>query len=256
MSGTSDAYRIDATSVYAATDPWTAYAVTYTSADSTLRIYRDGVLSNSRSVTGLSIAANDLYLGFGAQLAGTGPTPTASRFFTGSLDDVRIYKRALSLAEIESLAGINHPPALTNPGNRSNAEGSAATLQLAATDQDGQTLTYSATGLPGGLTINTATGQISGNVAYTAAGNTPSKDFTVIVSVSDGLASDSETFTWTVTNVRSGLCEDDPTLVGCWPMEENGGAVVIDATANGNEGALQGTSPFSWVTPGRYDPYA
>ena len=42
-----------------------------------------------------------LYLGIGAQLAGTGPT--ASRWFNGSLDDIRLYKRALSAAEIKTL---------------------------------------------------------------------------------------------------------------------------------------------------------
>ncbi len=41
--------------------------------------------------------------------------------------------------------------------------GTAASLQIHATDSaSGQTLTYSATGLPAGLSINSSTGLISG----------------------------------------------------------------------------------------------
>ena len=95
-SAAPDSYRVDTKDpTYSATDPWTFYVVTYTGADNTLRIYRNGSLSNSRiPASALTIASNDLFLGFGAQLAGTGPT--ASRWFKGSLDDIRIYKRALA----------------------------------------------------------------------------------------------------------------------------------------------------------------
>ena len=45
-----------------------------------------------------------------------------------------------------------------------------------ATRPDGDTLTYSATGLPGGISINPATGLISGTINYDSAGthSTPS----------------------------------------------------------------------------------
>jgi hypothetical protein len=68
-------------------------------------------------------------------------------------------------------------------------------------DADGDTLTYSATGLPNGLSINPSTGQISGTIAYDAAGS-----HNVTVTVTDNTAggpsgdSASVTFTWTVTD--------------------------------------------------------
>jgi hypothetical protein len=52
---------------------------------------------------------------------------------------------------------------MTNPGQLKTPPDSAVTLQIQATDKTpGQTLTYTATGLPAGLSINMATGLISG----------------------------------------------------------------------------------------------
>ena len=46
-------------------------------------------------------------------------------------------------------------------------------LDADATDPDGDTLTYAATGLPAGLSINTATGVISGTLSLSAAAGSP-----------------------------------------------------------------------------------
>ncbi len=82
---------------------------------------------------------------------------------------------------------------MTNPGNQTTAKGSAVSLQIHATDSaTGQTLTYSATGLPTGLSINSSTGLISGTAS--TAGT-----FTVTVTAKDTTnASGSASFTWTV----------------------------------------------------------
>src|SRR6266700_7307824 len=51
---------------------------------------------------------------------------------------------------------------VTNPGARTGKVGTAASLQISARDSAaGQTLTYSAAGLPAGLSINASTGLIS-----------------------------------------------------------------------------------------------
>jgi hypothetical protein len=52
---------------------------------------------------------------------------------------------------------------VTAPGTQTTKKGTAVSLQIHATDSaSGQKLTYSATGLPAGLSINPATGLISG----------------------------------------------------------------------------------------------
>jgi LmbE family N-acetylglucosaminyl deacetylase len=99
----------------------------------------------------------------------------------------------IGLAEIRAYAeSMTRPPVLTNPGNQIGTVGVAVNLQLAAFDADGDTLTYSASGLPYGLSINSSMGRITGTP--TAAGT-----FNVSVTVNDGRGgSDTETFTWTV----------------------------------------------------------
>jgi hypothetical protein len=52
--------------------------------------------------------------------------------------------------------------AVTNPGTRTTPAGHPASLQITATDSAGRALTYQATGLPRGLSINSSTGLISG----------------------------------------------------------------------------------------------
>ena len=66
------------------------------------------------------------------------------------------------------IAAANVAPVVTNPGSQSGTVGTAITaLQIVATDGNGDALTYSATGLPAGLTIS-ASGLVTGTP--TAAG--------------------------------------------------------------------------------------
>jgi hypothetical protein len=86
---------------------------------------------------------------------------------------------------------------VTNPGSQTSTVGSAASVQIQATDSGGAALTYSASGLPAGLSINSSTGLISGTP--TSSGTS---SVTVTATDSTG-ASGSTTFSWTV-NPSSG----------------------------------------------------
>lgn len=87
---------------------------------------------------------------------------------------------------------------VTNPGSQTATAGSAiSTLTIAATDSGGATLTYSATGLPAGLSISSATGAITGTPTTAAT-------YTTVVTVTDPTtASGTAAFNWTV-NPSSG----------------------------------------------------
>jgi subtilase family serine protease len=88
---------------------------------------------------------------------------------------------------------------VTNPGSQTGTVGTAASLQIHATDSaSGQTLTYSATGLPAGLSISSSTGLISGTPT-TAATNS----VTVTARDTTG-ASGSASFTWTISSSGGG----------------------------------------------------
>jgi hypothetical protein len=90
-------------------------------------------------------------------------------------------------------AGSTGSVTVTDPGTRSGTVGTATSLQVSATDTAGGTLSYGATGLPAGLSINTSTGLISGTPT-TAGSYTP----TVTATDSTG-PSGSTSFTWTIT---------------------------------------------------------
>lgn len=85
---------------------------------------------------------------------------------------------------------------VTSPGNQSGTAGVAiAPLQITAIDSDpGQTLTFTATGLPAGLSISTS-GLITGTPAAQSVNN-------VTITATDGTgASGAAGFTWTISPV-------------------------------------------------------
>jgi putative Ig domain-containing protein len=92
-----------------------------------------------------------------------------------------------------------HPPAVTNPGAQASFEGEAVSLPIVASDEDGDTLTFSVVGLPGGLSINSGTGVISGTITTGAQTGSP---YTVQVTASDGPRSGSATFPWTIKDLN------------------------------------------------------
>src|SRR5262249_50668205 len=88
---------------------------------------------------------------------------------------------------------------VTNPGAETWTVGTAASLQITATDSaSGQTLTYSATGLPAGLSVNASTGLITGTPTTNGPGSA-----TVTAKDTTG-ASGSATFSWTVNAQATG----------------------------------------------------
>lgn len=89
----------------------------------------------------------------------------------------------------------NRAPVMGAIGDQTDDENATVSLSTGATDADGDTLTYTASGLPGGLSINSSTGQITGTISGSAG------SYSVTVTASDGSLSDSESFTWTVNAV-------------------------------------------------------
>ncbi|HEV2342679.1 MAG TPA: Ig domain-containing protein, partial [Actinocrinis sp.] len=88
---------------------------------------------------------------------------------------------------------------VTNPGSQSSTVGTPVSLQISATDSGGAALTYTASGLPAGLSISSS-GLISGTPTTAATYST-----TVTASDSTG-ASGSASFSWTVSTTGGGGC--------------------------------------------------
>ena len=124
----------------------------------------------------------------------SGTTDTAGAFSTTvTVDDGNLgVANALFSWTVTAAGGGNTDPVLTDPGAQTNFVNDSVSLQINATDGDGDTLTYSATGLPALLTIDPASGLISGTA--TVAGT-----FSTTVTVDDGNGGvDSAVFSWQV----------------------------------------------------------
>ncbi len=125
-----------------------------------------------------------------------------------------------------------HTVVLINPGPHSNYDGDNVTLQLHATSSAQSpfnTITYTATSLPPGLTINSLTGKITGQIPPQTTGS-----YTVVVSAADGLSSTSQTFTWTVSPVPvviTGISPDP----GSISSDTNSPNVTVNGTAPSGE---------------------
>ncbi|HEV2343138.1 MAG TPA: discoidin domain-containing protein [Actinocrinis sp.] len=118
---------------------------------------------------------------------------------------------------------------VANPGNQTSTQGTAASVQISASDSaSGQTLTYSASGLPAGLSINSSTGLISGTPSAAGTSN-------VSVTATDTTgASGSTSFTWTVNGTGGGTCNTATNLALSQPTTasstENAGTPAGAAT--------------------------
>jgi YVTN family beta-propeller protein len=121
-------------------------------------------------------------------------------------------------------------PRMTNPGNQSGVLGTAQTLQVVASDPNGDVLAYSAAGLPPGMSLNTSTGRITG--APTAAGS-----YNVVVSASDGVNSTGASFVWNV------IAQTQLTLT----LQPTPGASLAGGSAVFAAGASGLGVQFSWT---------
>jgi hypothetical protein len=97
---------------------------------------------------------------------------------------------------------INPVVNLTVPPDQTNNDGDSVSLQMSATDSLNNPLTYTASGLPAGLSINSSTGLISGTFATGDAANGP---YVVTVTASDGTYSSSLTFNWNASPITTVL---------------------------------------------------
>lgn len=138
-------------------------------------------------------------------------------------------------------AGGGNTVTVTNPGGQTGTAGTAITpLQIQAADSAaGATLTYSAAGLPAGLSIS-ASGVISGTPA--GAGTA-----TVTVTAADSTgASGTALFTWTITGTTGGAsCQVTYTRQSEWA----GGFVASVEITNTGPAAVNGWS-LAFAFPG------
>jgi hypothetical protein len=141
---------------------------------------------------------------------------------------------------------------VANPGNQTTYQNVKVSLKVTGTSSAGHPLTWSASGLPGGLSIGSSTGQVTGQPHNPGT-------YHVLVTASDQTgASGSAAFTWTVKRVVgkaitgfAGKCLDDHNR-----LVTNGNTVDI-YTCNGTGAQLWTFSGGELIVLGKclYDPH-
>ncbi len=131
--------------------------------------------------------------------ANPNPNQTASlnvSSLPGGTDAITaVYSGDLNFASGTSAIYDEYVPAVANPGTQNSAVGDNVSLQVQASGlAPGDSWTFSATGLPRGLSIDTSSGLITGTITGSAA------SFSATVTANDGQGdSASQNFTWNVS---------------------------------------------------------
>jgi hypothetical protein len=144
---------------------------------------------------------------------------------------------------------------LSSIPDQTNFDGDTVSVQASATDTMGDPVTYEATDLPNGVTIDPNSGLISGTIDQAADASSP---YSVTVTATDSTAhaSDTTSFVWTVTtdSPQTGpllvwddlyfeVSQDQSLNISSEDLRNNildsGGVVHIDSFSNPSHGTLQ-----------------
>jgi hypothetical protein len=117
---------------------------------------------------------------------------TLSNVIIGDIDG-----NSIPVTVNDGTISVNRPPVLASIGNKMVNEGELLTFAVSANDPDGDSLTYSASGMPTGAAFNPATKIFTWTPSYHQAGSYSSVHFTV----SDNNTNDTEDIVITVNNV-------------------------------------------------------
>jgi hypothetical protein len=177
---------------------------------------------------------------------GTGTTQVEAYSIVGAghqlpIQGTQMAAYAIHFMGLDGTATTGNTITVTNPGNQTAASGTAiSSLQIHATDSaSGQTLTYTATGLPPGLTVSSS-GLITGTPSAAGTSN-------VTVTATDATgASGSASFTWTISSGSTG----GGTCQVAYVKNEWGGGFTANLTVtNTGTTAINGWT-LAWSFPG------
>ena len=167
--------------------------------------------------------------------------------FSGTLDEVRLYTRVLSAAEIAELAAADTTPPSAPPALSATTDVLRIDLSWSAADDPESGITayeiWRGTGGAKSLLATVPGTQTSYPDARTTPATTYSYEVLAVNGV--GLTGDESPEASATTDAGSG----DPALVGWWQLDETNGTVAADSSDYGLDGTLE-NGP-GWIPGGR-----
>ena len=216
-----------------ALDQWQHWVVLYR--NGTITFYLNGFRAGE-PVAGTLGVANDASLAVGAYDDAFTTVPTSA--FNGGLDEVSIWSRPLSEAEILELAGkdVSGPPVVARqPASQKRIEGTTAVFEVFVTGKRPVEYQW----LRNGVAIPNAT---SNRLVAERLQPSDAGQYTVRVTNSQGsTVSDAATLTVEALDaITSGL-------VAYYSFDDASGTKLTDASGNGLHGVLKDMDASAWV---------
>jgi len=215
-----------------------------------IRIYLDGVLQNVTPLGSATYVDNNRDLYIGAAWGGGSP----QRGFNGLVDEVELFNRALSQAEIQALynassAGKCNVAPLAHDQFVTTGEDTPKSITLGATDSDGNFLDYS-------VVVGPSHGVLSGtapNLTYTPNTNYNGSD-SFTFKANDGFG-DSNTATVSITVNPSNdppvaVCQNVTKTVAACPVAVSAGEVNNNSSDADGDTLTYSLSPAGPFSPG------
>jgi chitodextrinase len=221
---------------------WTHLAATYDG--TTVRLYVNGALAGSSTYAG-SIPASSGPLRLGGN-------SIWSEWFRGELDDVRVYGRALSAAELQTDMST---PVGTAPATDSQAPSAPAGLSVSGQTQTALTLSWNAptdnVGVTGYNLYRGGNAVGSNNAStrtYTFSGLSCGTTYALAVDAVDAAGNRSTQASANGTTTACPAPEQPGGLVAAYSFNGGSGSELADSSGKGNAGTISGPS---WTTAGK-----
>jgi cytoskeletal protein RodZ len=223
-----------------ALNTWTHLAGTYDGAMQ--RLYVNGMQVSSRVQTGgVSVSASPLRIG-GNSVWG--------EVFAGRIDEVRVYNRALSQAEIQG--DMNRPIGGASTTTSSTTVSTSSTSSTSTTSSTSSTAPPSSTTMTTSSTSTTSTTPSTTSTSTSTTATTSSTSTTATTSTSSSTAPPPSTTVTTSSTTTSSAVTSTTLpagLVAAYGFDEPAGMTITDASGNGNGGVMQNATR---TTAGRY----
>ncbi|MCO6435859.1 MAG: LEPR-XLL domain-containing protein [Phycisphaerae bacterium] len=221
---------------------WHHVAFTRNADTGEVAVYVDGELSSTFAGTAGTFQSPLFDIGRTVDYNDAQPETS---YFQGSLDEIRVYDRTLSAAEISQLAGMDVPGAEVDQSPMADAgadqvvsEGDLVTLNGSGTDPESQAITYQWIQTDGpSVTLSDAS---ASNPTFTAPDGAGGSDVTFELHVSDGTNTSVDTMIVSVqhpaeTPEDAGVvAEETPPLSTPYAYPDQGGINTVSAN-DGND---------------------